>query len=164
MKTFVTALETVHEVRDFECGKIELDRWLQETARQHQANSISQTYVLVGEDEPTKIVGFYALTLRGLTPIDELPPMIAKRLPRKIPGITLGRLAVSKKEQGKNHGEALLIDAMIRARSASKGVGGWGLFVDAKDASAAAFYEKYGFTPLPSNPLILVMPFANMPP
>lgn len=58
----------------------------------------------------------------------------------------------------------LLVDAMSRARHASKSVGGWGLFVDAKDEEAAAFYRKYGFMVLPSNPLILVMPFAGMPP
>jgi GNAT superfamily N-acetyltransferase len=164
MNTFVTVLEAVHEVKDFQCGEAALDMWLQQTARQHQANSISQTFVLVADGTPDVILGFYALTLRGLTSIDELPPEIAKRLPRKVPGITLGRLAVKESEQGKNYGEELLVDAMIRARNASKGVGGWGLFVDAKDVQAAAFYQKYGFTPLPSNPLILVMPFASMPP
>jgi GNAT superfamily N-acetyltransferase len=164
MTPFVTALDKVHEVKDFTCGKVVLDVWLQQTARQHQANSISQTFVLVAETAPTVILGFYALTLRGLTSNEDLPPEIAKRLPRKVPGITLARLAVMESEQGKNYGEELLVDAMLRARDAAKGVGGWGLFVDAKDEEAASFYQKYGFTPCPSNPLVLVMPFASMPP
>lgn len=164
MTQFVTALDKTHEVKDFHCGTVALDAWLQQTARQHQANSISQTFVLVDDRAPSVILGFYALTLRGLTSSEELPPEIAKRLPRTVPGITLARLAVRKSEQGKNYGEELLVDAMIRARNAAKGVGGWGFFVDAKNEQAASFYRKYGFMQLPSNPLILVMPFASMPP
>jgi GNAT superfamily N-acetyltransferase len=163
MNTFVTALETVHEVKDFQSGNVALDVWLQQTARQHEANSISKTFVLVDDDAPSVILGFYALALRDLTPGDELPSEIAKRLPRKVPGITLARLAVKDREQGNGYGEELLVDAMRRARNASKSVGGWGLFVDSKDEQAASFYKKYGFIQLPSNPLILVIPFARMP-
>ena len=163
MTSFVTALDKTHEVNHFHCGVVALDKWLQQTARQHQANSISQTFVLVDDEAPNVILGFYALTVRGLTTSEELPPHIAKRLPRKVPGITLARLAISKSEQGQRYGEKLLVDAMIRARNAAKSVGGWGFFVDAKDEQATAFYQKYGFVPLPSNYFILVMPFSSMP-
>lgn len=163
MTPFLTALDKVHEVKDFKCGKVVLDEWLQQTARQHQANNISQTFVLVDEGAQREVLGFYALTLRGLTSNEDLPQAIAKRLPRKVPGITLARLAVKESEQWKKIGEELLVDAMMRARDAAKGVGGWGLFVDAKDEEGASFYQKYGFTPFPSNPLVLVMPFASMP-
>jgi GNAT superfamily N-acetyltransferase len=153
----------VHEVKYFNCGNEILNKWLQQTARQHQKNSISQTFVLAEEDAPGTVLGFYALALRAMTPSEELPADVAKKLPWSVPGITLARLAVQEGEQGKRYGEDLLVDAMIRARNASKGVGGWALFVDAKDQKAAAFYRKYGFTPLPSNPLMLFMPFADMP-
>jgi hypothetical protein len=39
-------------------------------------------------------------------------------------------------------------------------VGVHALFVDAKDKPAAGFYRKYGFRPLPSDPLRLVLPLA----
>ncbi|WP_083438998.1 GNAT family N-acetyltransferase [Herbaspirillum autotrophicum] len=159
----IIALEKTHEVRRFNCGNDVLNRWLQQTARQHQKNSISQTFVLVKEDEPGTILGFYALSLRSMTPNEELPADVAKKLPWHVPGITLARLAVQEDEQGNRYGEELLVDAMTRSRNASKGVGGWALFIDAKDEKAAAFYLKYGFTPLPSNPLMLFMPFADMP-
>lgn len=164
MARFITALDKTHDVKSFHCGIAALDVWLQQIARQHQAHSISQTFVLVDDTDPGVILGFYALTLRGLTPSEELPPETAKRLPRKLPGITLARLAVKDSEQGKNYGEELLVDAMIRARNAARGVGGWSFFVDAKDERAASFYKKYGSLQLPSNPLVLVMPFASMPP
>jgi len=163
MTLSITALDKVHQVNIFDCGNDALNSWLQQTAKQHQKNSISQTFVLVSEDEPGKVLGFYALALRSMTSNDALPKDVAKRLPSSIPGITLARLAVHKDERGKRYGEDLLIDAMTRAHSASKAVGGWALFVDAKDQKAAVFYRKYGFTQLPSNSLILFMPFSDIP-
>lgn len=163
MTQIVTALDKIHDVKFFNSGNEILDRWLQQTARQHQKNAISQTFVLVDTDAPNRVFGFYALSLRSMTPSEALPIDVAKKLPSNVPGITLARLAVDEREQGKRYGEDLLVDAMFRARNASKGVGGWALFVDAKDEKAAAFYRKYGFIPLPSDPLVLLMPFANMP-
>lgn len=163
MNPSVKALEEVHDVKSFNCGNDELDTWLRQVARQHTKNSISQTFILESEDDSSKILGFYALALRGMTPKEDLPEKISKKLPKSLPGITLARLAVDVNEQGNKYGEQLLVDAMIRARSASQAIGGWALFVDAKDDTASDFYKKYGFIPLPSNPLVLVMPFSSMP-
>ena len=52
---------------------------------------------------------------------------------------------------------------ILYARDQANEIGGYALFVDAKDAAAAAFYKKYGFTAFPDDPLILCMPFADMP-
>ena len=41
-------------------------------------------------------------------------------------------------------------------------VGVHAVFVDAKDARAAAFYRKYGLRALPSDPLTLVLVIAGM--
>lgn len=54
------------------------------------------------------------------------------------------------------------MDAIKRAKLVFEHVGVHALFVDAKDTRAAAFYRKYGFRPLPSNPLTLVLPLAGM--
>ena len=40
--------------------------------------------------------------------------------------------------------------------------GGIGLFVDAKDQRAKAFYEHFAFAPLPSNELELFLPVATI--
>ena len=94
---------------------------------------------------------------------EELPQDLAKKLPRKIPGIRLGRLAVDRSVQGQGLGELLLVDAIERARLVLAYIGVHALFVDAKDEQAAAFYRKYGFRPLPSDPLRLVLPLARLP-
>jgi hypothetical protein len=40
--------------------------------------------------------------------------------------------------------------------------GGLGLFVDAKDDAAAAYYERFGFTALPDNPRQLFLPLQTI--
>ena len=151
-----------HDRSAFESGSAQLDAWLRETARQHQRRGISKTFVAVADDAPSRILGFYALTACEVL-TEELPPDLAKKLPRKIPGIRLGRLAVDRSVQGQGLGELLLVDVIARARYVLEHVGVHALFVDAKDESAAAFYRKYGFRPLPSDPLRLVLPLAGLP-
>ena len=162
MNTIVT-LEAKHDVAGFDCGTPALNNWLQTMARQHQKRSISQTYVLVDGGTSDRILGYHVLAIRAMTPNVALPAAMAKRLPREVPGITLARLAVTLVEQGKGYGEMLLVDAMMRVRAVAAGVGGYAVFVDAKDADAATFYRKYGFTSFASEPLILFMPIASMP-
>lgn len=163
MVNSVIALEALHDVLAFDCGIPALTAWLQTMARQHQKKSISRTYVLVDDAQPRRILGYYALAIRSMTPSGDLPAAMAKRLPREVPGITLARLAVGLAEQGKGHGEMLLVDAMKRVRSVVAEVGGYAVFVDAKDGDGAAFYHKYGFIPFESDPLILFMPIASIP-
>jgi GNAT superfamily N-acetyltransferase len=150
-----------HDRSRFDSGSGELDRWLRQTAQQHQRRGISKTFVAVAYDEPSRILGFYALTACEVVSQD-LPDDLAKRLPRKVPGIRLGRLAVDRTVQGQGLGELLLIDALDRARRVLEHVGVHALFVDAKDERAAAFYRKYGFRPLPEQPLQLVLVLAGL--
>jgi len=156
-------LEVRHDVNKFTCGKDELDNYLQTTAKQHQSKDVAKTYVIAGDGDPNTIIGFFTMAIRSMTPKDEMPVSMVKRLPSNVPGYTLARLAVSKSHQGQGFGEKLLVEAMTKARAAAKEVGGFALFVDAKDENAASFYKKYGFTPFPSNPLILVIPIASIP-
>lgn len=157
-------LERSHDVKGFECGNANLNDWLKNTARQHQEkNQASSTHVLVDNQYPDVIVGYYALAIRGLVSKEQLPPNLQKALPLNVPAITLARLAVSLAEQKKGHGERLLIDAMLKVKTVSKSVGGTFLFVDAKDAELAQFYSRYGFIALPSDPLMLCMRIADIP-
>jgi ribosomal protein S18 acetylase RimI-like enzyme len=79
-----------------------------------------------------------------------------------VPGIRLGRLAVDRAIHGQGLGELLLLDAIRRSRLVLEHVGVHALFVDAKDAKAAAFYRKYGFRSLPDQPLQLVLVLAGL--
>lgn len=163
MATRVVPLETSHQVKKFDCENADLNFFLQATAGQHQRKFLSKTYVLIDDDAPTEVLGFYTLAVRRMISKLELPPAMAKRLPRDMPGLSLARLAIDRKVKGQGLGEYLLFDGMNRARRVATEIGGFAIFVDAKDETAAAFYRRYGFTPFPDDPLILLMPFAAMP-
>lgn len=148
-----------HERSAFESGSAQLDAWLRQIAQQHQKRGISKTFVAVADDAPSRILGYYALTACEIL-TDELPEDLAKKLPRQVPGVRLGRLAVDRSVQGQGLGELLLVDAITRTKLVLKHVGVHALFVDAKDKQAAGFYRKYGFRPLPNDPLRLVLPLT----
>ena len=145
-----------HDRQGFDCGRQALNDWLQQVARQHQDKGLSKTFVASREDAPTRICGYYALTLAELEN-QHLPEAWRKKLPRRIPGVRLGRLAVDRQYQGKGLGELLLIDALTRARRIYTEAGGIGLFVDALDAQAAGYYRRFGFEASPGNPLRLLL-------
>ncbi|MCK9607653.1 MAG: GNAT family N-acetyltransferase [Methylomonas sp.] len=117
---------------------------------------MSKTFVAIDEAKPTEICAYYALTLAELEN-RHLPDAWRKKLPRRIPGVRLGRLAVDQTFQNKGLGELLLIDALMRARPIHSEAGGIGLFVDAIDESAAGYYRRFGFEVSPDNPLLLFL-------
>lgn len=79
-------------------------------------------------------------------------------MPRRIPGVRLGRLVVDTRYQRKGLGELLLIDALARIHRIYSEAGGIGLFIDALDAQAAEYYRHFGFEASPDNPLLLFLP------
>ncbi len=153
----VLPLTGSHDRQGFDCGRQELNDWLRQVARQHQDKGLSKTFVAVREDAPEHICGYYALTLAELEN-RHLPEAWRKKLPRRIPGVRLGRLAVDQRYQGKGLGELLLVDALTRARRIYTEAGGIGLFVDAIDERAADYYRRFGFAAAPDNPLLLFFP------
>jgi len=108
------------------------------------------------EEEPARICGYYALTLAELEN-RHLPEAWRKKLPRRIPGVRLGRLGIDKQYRGKGLGELLLVDALTRAQRIYAEAGGIGLFVDAIDEQAAGYYRRFGFDVSPDNPLLLFL-------
>lgn len=162
MAYFVTGLQPAHDVARFNCGIPALDTWLQTTARQHQRHGASRTFVLVDEVEPTEIIGYFALAIRSMTAKEAIPPSMMKKLPSKVAGFTLARLAVAQRHQGRGFGRFLMVAAMRRAKSAAAEVGGFALFVDAKETQGAMFYQHYGFTALPDDPLTMLIPMADI--
>ena len=153
----VLPLTGSHDRQGFDCGCQELGDWLRQVARQHQDKGLSKTFVATREEAPGRICGYYALTLAELEN-RHLPEARRKKLPRRIPGVRLGRLAVDKQYQGKGLGELLLVDALTRAQRIYTEAGGIGLFVDALDERAASYYRRFGFEASPDNSLLLFLP------
>ena len=143
-----------HNRKNFDCGRAVLNLWLQQVARQHQDKGLSKTFVAIQDQNPTEICGFYALTLAEIER-RFLPDAYQKKLPQRIPGIRLGRLAVDCRYQNKGLGELLLVDTISRGQRIHQEAGVVGLFVDALDEQVSGFYRQYGFQNIPDNPLLL---------
>ena len=148
--TWTTKLSACPSVGDNQGG----EQRRPQVARQHQNKRLSRTFVATREETPENICGYYALTLAELDK-RHLPDARRKKLPNRIPGVRLARLAVARQHQGKGLGELLLIDALARTRRIHAEGGGIGLFVDAIDEAAVAYYRKFGFEPSPDNSLLL---------
>lgn len=142
-----------HDRRNFSCGSIALDRYFREQATQDVRRRLATCFVGVSDED--EVAGFYTLAATSLA-FDRLAPEDAKKLPRYpvVPAILLGRLATALAHQGKRLGASLVADAI--SRSMRSDIVGYAMLVDAKDAKAAAFYQKLGFRSLPDSPLRLV--------
>jgi ribosomal protein S18 acetylase RimI-like enzyme len=159
----IELLAKSHDRDGFDCGSEPLNLFLKQTARQHAARGISRTFVLVEDDasEPKPILGFFSISLCQLKSAS-LSAEEAKKLPRDVLGIRLGRLAVAREYQRQGMGKTLLVAAMGKFIEIFNAAGGIGLFVDAKDQEAKRFYEQFGFVALPSNELELLLPVRTI--
>ena len=159
----IELLARSHDRDGFDCGSEPLNLFLKQTARQHAERGISRTFVLVDEDAsvPKPIVGFFSLNLCQIKS-ESLSPAEARKLPRDVSGIRLGRLAVAKACQRQGVGKTLLVAAMGKFIEIFNTAGGIGLFVDAKDQGAKRYYEQFGFIALPSNELELFLPVKTI--
>ncbi len=159
----IEPLAKCHDRDGFDCGSDPLNLFLKQTARQHAARGISQTFVLVDEAAvtPKPILGFFSLNICQIKP-ESLAPQEARKLPRDVPGVLLGRLAVDKSHQRQGIGKMLLVAAMKKFIEIFNAAGGIGLFVDAKDQDAKEYYKQFGFLPLPSDELRLFLPIKTI--
>ena len=153
----ILALAGTHNRQGFDCKRPELNDWLVKIARQHQDKGLSKTFVAVPDDAPTRILGYYALTLTEVE-TQALPGALRLKLPRVVPGVRLGRLAVDQSAQGRRLGELLLVDAMQRVRAIRAHAGVIGLFIHALDEEAKGFYIRYGAVAFLDSPLKLFLP------
>lgn len=75
-----------------------------------------------------------------------------------IPVCLIARLAVDRSEQGAGLGRSILLDALQRIERASRSVAMRAALVHAIDEEAAAFYARFGFKPVSTEPLTLMVP------
>jgi predicted N-acetyltransferase YhbS len=65
--------------------------------------------------------------------------------------VLLARLALVRSLQGQGLGGAVLAEAIDRVASIATQLGARYLVVDALNTRAAAFYQRYGFAPVPDQ-------------
>jgi GNAT superfamily N-acetyltransferase len=150
----------IHDRNAFSSGVVELDRYLQQQARQDMRARVAAIYIQRMVNSPA-ILGYYTISNLAIEARD-LPPELVRRLPRYpiLPATLIGRLAVDQRHRGKGLGGLLLFDALKRGLHA--GIASMAMVVDAKDANAQRFYEHYGFRQLTSNENRLFLPMKDI--
>ena len=131
-----------HDRAAFSCGIPRLDTYLQTQANQEAKKKLSVTFVMTPDGKT--IAGYYTLSQHSVK-LDVIPEEIAQKLTKynDVPATLIGRLARSNNFRGT--GERLLMDALYRCLTNSQQIASWAVIVDAKDANAVAFYQRYGF-------------------
>jgi ribosomal protein S18 acetylase RimI-like enzyme len=157
----ILPLDRSHDRASFDCGEEALNKFLRETARQHNEKGISKTFVYVDTESPEIILGFFTLAICEVE-TEGLPKKHSKRLPKRVPAAKLGRLAVSATCQCQQIGSILLVDAMQRTLAVADNFGIVGFFVDARNDRARSFYEGFGFIELQDDPLVLFLPLRTL--
>jgi GNAT superfamily N-acetyltransferase len=147
-------LTEAHNVASFDCGIEPLNSFLRHHALQNQRNNSARTFVTTRTDND-EVVGFYSLCAASVE-FEQAPERIRKGLARhEVPLVLLARLAVDKNCQGQGIGASLLQDVFLRFLNVQATIGARALLAHAKDDSAKAFYEKWGFVATESLPFHL---------
>lgn len=149
MSIIIEAIGRNHNRKRFDCGVTELNRFLQQQARQKTAKHIARTYVACEDSELDVIVGYHTLTGYSVT----VPPEHKdyKKYPHPLSAVKLARLAVDRSFQGQRLGEKLLVDAIYRTTLVAQQISAIGLFVDPMTPEVVPFYQQYGFLPADSG-------------
>jgi GNAT superfamily N-acetyltransferase len=152
---FVIELLADHDREDFSSGTEPLDRYFKSQVTQDVRRHVTNCFVAV-EVETGIIAGYYTIAAASI-PTPDLPEVVTKKLPRypSLPAIRVGRLAIDLRFQSKGLGGALLADAAARGLRAEAAA--FAMLVDAKDATAVAFYEHHGFQRLATEPRSLFL-------
>jgi GNAT superfamily N-acetyltransferase len=157
----VERLDRSHDRGEFTCGKGPLDNFLRTLVTQYEKRRLGRTYVVV-RPGAKRVLGYYTLAA-GAVSFANLPEQATKKLPRHpVPVILLARLALDQSVQGQGLGRFLLTDALRRCLALAEQLGVHAIEVDAIDDQARAFYQRYGFTALPDDPLHLYLPMATV--
>ncbi len=74
----------------------------------------------------------------------------------------MGRLAIDQPYKGRGLGQFLLPDALYRSLQAAAVIAAMAVVVEAKDAAAASFYERYGFMQLSASEGRMFLPMKTV--
>ena len=160
---FVALDKSKHSVKDFDCGKKDMNQFLSRFAIKHAKLGLSRTMVLTLDEkkiDKAQVIAYYTIAASNVVkqsiPTDQSLPHYP------IPIALLARLAVDINFQGNYLGEKMLIYALRHVlRLCDRGLPAYGLVLDILDTEALKFYQKFNFFhEFSDNPMRLFVPMA----
>ncbi|EFM56507.1 GNAT family N-acetyltransferase [Brucella inopinata] len=158
-----------HDRAAFSCGVPQVDNFFKLTANKLSKADAIRVFVLTSASG--ELMGFYALNVHSVD-YQDLPAQYAKNRPShgNIPAAYISMIGVNSRFQGQGLGETLLVDAMERIVMIADQIGISVIMLDVLDCGnekntarrLRLYTEKFGFTPLPSNPLRLFIPIKTI--
>jgi GNAT superfamily N-acetyltransferase len=136
--------------RGFDCGRDSLNQWFPQRAWGNHVAGVSRTSV-VCDAGTGEIVGYVTLSAAQIERAF-LPKAYQRNKPDPAPVTLLGQLAVAQAHQGRGHARSLLLFALRAAVRASREIASFGVITHPVDDDARAFYRRWGFDDLPSDP------------
>jgi predicted GNAT family N-acyltransferase len=135
---------------------------LKTQASQDMRRKANAVFVMVPEESPSWIAGYFTLCAYGLSR-ETIPEAAQKHIPRYplVSATLIGRLAISKDSRGMGLGSVLLAKALQKAYQNAAVVGSSMVVVDAIDESAVRFYQAHGFIKLPES-MRLILPMSTI--
>lgn len=156
----ISKLDKSHNRQAFDCGIEPLNRFIRQQASQLIKRDETVIYVA---HEGNRIAGYFTLSNIHIVQDDD-PKHLKRQSPHTpIGGVLIGRLAVDVNYRGIGLGGDLLLNALSKVKIISQMTGTAFVIVDAKDETAKAFYEHYGFIELENKPMTLIYPVASIP-
>lgn len=148
-----------HDASEFDSGNLELDGWLNKSARDSDGRNITRTWVWHRGDGI--VLGYYAIAPYTLDR-EDLTRRQARGLPGQIPAYLIAKLALDRRMQGQRLGSHLLMSALERIADGSDDLGGRYAVVDAIDDAASSFYVHHGFEAMDGVQGRLVLPIKDI--
>ncbi len=153
-------LTQAHDILAFESGEPVLDEWLRTRALANALAAASRTYVVCPAGQ-LRVAGYFSLSMGQILAI-ETPGSMRRNMPKNIPAVVLGRLAIDLAFQGQGLGRAMLADVVRRAQRASREISARLVIVHAISPAAEAFYLYHGFTRLPVEAPVLALDLGKL--
>jgi GNAT superfamily N-acetyltransferase len=150
-------LSAADDVGAFDCGNDLLNDWLRDQALRSEGRS-ARAYVV---KDGARVAGYYSLATGGVAR-ESVARKIRQGLPRLVPVMVLGRLAVDLMYQGRGIGRGLLKDALLRTLQVSREVGVRALLVHAIGGEAKKFYAAHRFIEFPAGTRTLFLPIETI--
>lgn len=140
-------------IASFDCGVHTLDTYLHKRALANQVADVARCYVVTHDGQ---VVAYYTLS-GGSVLLAQLPGNLRKNMPRTIPTLVIGRLAVDLLHRGRGLAAGMVKHPIVNAVTVAD-IGGFKmLIVHTDNDEARAFWRRHEFDPMPENEYHLML-------